>query len=56
MNKVKVSKEKYKELIDEIVHCNKALEKRFDKYVANTINQLIQARIEFSNSELEREG
>jgi len=54
MIKEKLSKKEYNALIDEIICCNNALEKHFDSYIANTINRLIQARIDFSNSELQK--
>ena len=55
IQKNQISKKRYGELIDEILLCQKALEKRFDVYVANTVSRLIEARIELALSTVEPE-
>lgn len=50
MEKKKISKREYAELIDEILQCQAALEKRFDKYTVNAVVRLIDARIKLASS------
>lgn len=50
MNQDKISKKDYQELIDENQLCYSTLIKTFDKYTANTIVRLIDARIKLWHS------
>lgn len=45
MPKKVVSKEEYKQTVDEILRCHEAITKAFDEYTANAIDRLIIARI-----------
>jgi hypothetical protein len=44
MEKKKVSKEEYRQVIDEILGYRKALTKTFDEYTVNAIDRLIIAK------------
>lgn len=46
-------KKQHQEIIAEIKHCEKAIEERFDVYVANAISRLIEARIKLNSSLVE---
>ena len=55
IEKNRISKKEYKEIIDEILLCQKALEKRFDVYISNTITRLIEARIKLALSTVDNQ-
>lgn len=54
MAKIKVTKEQYKQVVDEILGCREAITKAFDPYTCNAIDRLIIARIKIEQIEVNR--
>ncbi len=54
IEKRKVSKDEYRQVIDEILGCQNVLTKTFDQHTANVIDRLIIARIQLNQSEIDR--
>jgi hypothetical protein len=53
--KQKISKKEYKEVIDEVLRCQKVLEKDLGKYTTNAITRLVMARIKLEHSTIQEE-
>lgn len=56
MNKTEISKKEYQEIIDEILLCQKAIEKQLGVYVSNSIARLIEARIKLAHSSTKKDS
>lgn len=51
--KNKISKKEYREIIDEILGCEKAIKQHFNVYAANSISRLVMARVKLETSEID---